>query len=210
MTNHPSRFFKAMLLSGSLLGLAACGAQSEHNATNANAMAANSAAATNMTGNAMNAAGNIGAPHWAAARASLLDSHGRQKGEVTLVPASDGLHGTLTVNNMPPGAHGAHIHAVGSCLPPDFKSAGGHLNPQGKEHGLENPKGAHAGDLPNLIVGADGEGTISFIAHTTLSAIFDADGAAFVVHADADDNNSDPAGNAGPRLLCGVFEPVAK
>jgi Cu-Zn family superoxide dismutase len=117
----------------------------------------------------------------------------------------------VTVSGVTPGNHGFHVHLAGKCEGPDFKSAGGHFNPGAKEHGLESPKGAHAGDMPNLSVGADGTGKAEFVAHgTTLEAgagsLFQKDGTALVLHAAADDMKSDPAGNAGGRIACGVIE----
>ncbi len=96
------------------------------------------------------------------------------------------------------GDHGFHIHAVGKCEPPAFTSAGGHFNPQNKKHGRLNPEGAHAGDLPNLKVGADGTGSIDgTVAGVTLKAIV---GVALVIHADLDDEKTDPTGNSGGRV----------
>jgi Cu-Zn family superoxide dismutase len=108
-----------------------------------------------------------------------------------------------------PGTHGVHLHTTGACEAPDFSSAGGHLNPDGREHGFENPDGPHLGDLPNATLGAGGGGTLSATLRGTrsevLSAIFDADGTALVVHAMADDNRTDPSGDSGSRVACGVL-----
>jgi len=98
---------------------------------------------------------------------------------------------------------------IGSCLPPNFKSAGSHLNPDGKAHGMHNPQGKHLGDLPNISVAADGTGTASITiegdADETLAKIIDADGTAIVIHTGLDDYSTDPAGAAGPRIACGVL-----
>jgi Cu-Zn family superoxide dismutase len=107
--------------------------------------------------------------------------------------------------------HGFHVHAVGKCEGPEFKTAGGHFNPATKEHGLENPKGAHAGDMPNLAVGPDGNGKGEFLARgATLGdgagSLFPEGGTALVLHAAPDDMKTDPAGNAGARIACGVIE----
>lgn len=107
------------------------------------------------------------------------------------------------------GEHAFHIHAVGSCEGTDFKSAGGHFNPHGKKHGKKNPEGAHAGDLPDLAVGPDGSGSLETLAaEVTLgegpNSLLDADGSALVIHAKPDDGVTDPAGNAGDRIACGV------
>jgi Cu-Zn family superoxide dismutase len=117
----------------------------------------------------------------------------------------------VSVSGGAPGLHGFHVHAVGRCEGPDFKSAGGHFNPAAKEHGLENPKGAHAGDMPNLSVGADGSGKGEFLARGASLApgpgsLFPDGGTAVVLHASPDDMKSDPAGNAGARIACGVVE----
>lgn len=137
--------------------------------------------------------------------ATLKDGSGNPAGMVTLMDMGDHLMGQISVSGLAPGNHGIHIHAVGKCDGPDFASAGGHLNPSGKQHGLDNPQGPHQGDLPQLVVGADGKATQSFMAHGTIPAILDADGGAFVVHAGSDDQKTDPSGNSGARVLCGVL-----
>ena len=150
--------------------------------------------------------GNVGSQQ--TARATLMTPNGTQVGQVTAVPAGDGLHVRLTATGLPPGLHGAHIHQTGQCTPPDFTSAGGHWNPTNASHGtMDDRPGAHAGDLPNLVVGPDGTGTL--VANTpagTFDGLFDADGSAFVVHAGADDLRTDPSGNSGSRIACGVFQ----
>lgn len=140
----------------------------------------------------------------------LHDAQGREAGTVALTLDGGMLHGIVDVNGISPGSHGIHIHATGKCDAPGFTTAGGHLNPAGKQHGLHNPLGSHQGDLPDVIVGADGKGHGSFMAHTTLATLFDADGAAFVVHAAPDDGKTDPSGNSGGRILCGVLEKSGK
>ena len=145
------------------------------------------------------------------ATATLLDARGKVVGSATLTPGEGGAKIAVTVSGMAPGLHGFHVHAAGKCEGPDFKSAGGHFNPGSKEHGLENPKGSHAGDMPNLSVGADGTGKGVFLARgATLDAgpgsLFPEGGTAVVLHAAPDDMRSDPAGNAGARIACGVVE----
>ncbi len=130
------------------------------------------------------------------ARAILKDAQGKVVGAATLNEVS----------------HGFHIHAVGKCEPPAFTSAGAHLNPYGKKHGHKNPDGAHAGDLPNLTVGADGTGSIDVTAAgVTLTAgrasLLQPGGASLVLHANPDDEKTDPAGNSGARIVCGVITP---
>jgi Cu-Zn family superoxide dismutase len=115
---------------------------------------------------------------------------------------------TIDAMGMPPGTHGAHVHMVGRCDAPDFASAGGHWNPTAMKHGAMNPQGPHQGDLPNLVIANDGRGTIAAtIPGATLAALMDADGAAMVVHAQPDDLKTDPSGNSGGRIACGVFQP---
>lgn len=117
---------------------------------------------------------------------------------------SEGEHAEIKVQakGLAPGVHGIHLHSVGKCEGPDFKSAGAHWNPSGREHGLANPEGAHLGDLPNLIVAADG--TASAVLHVA-GDMDDADGTALVIHADPDDNKTDPGGNSGARVACAVL-----
>lgn len=139
----------------------------------------------------------------------LKDAQGQSVGTVTLTQEGDVVHFVGNFTNLPPGTHGIHVHAVGACTP-DFAAAGPHFNPAMKQHGLENPAGAHAGDLPNITVGADGSGTLDY-KNTTLSllaganSVYDADGSALIIHANADDYKTDPAGNSGARIACGVI-----
>lgn len=118
----------------------------------------------------------------------------------------------VELTDISPGLHGIHLHAVGSCEAPSFASAGGHLNPGGRQHGMDNPMGRHLGDLPNVEVGNDGTGRLEIALdgarQTLLSELFDADGTAIVVHAGPDDYKTDPSGNSGGRIACGVFAPV--
>ena len=145
------------------------------------------------------------------ATAVLKDATGKEVGTATFTSARSGVLVKLVATGLPPGKHGLHLHAAGKCEPPDFKSAGGHFNPGAKQHGLHNPGGHHAGDLPNLVVAKDGTARASFTARgATLSegqaSLLGPDGAAIVVHADADDERTDPAGNSGARIACGVIE----
>jgi Cu-Zn family superoxide dismutase len=110
---------------------------------------------------------------------------------------------------MPPGTYGMHIHAVGKCEGPKFESAGPHWNPGERQHGRNNPKGAHAGDLDNLTVGAGGSGGVTSNLTLALSGgmtpILDQDGASLLIHAKADDYRTDPSGNSGDRIACAVL-----
>lgn len=140
------------------------------------------------------------------AHASLADATGAPRGSASLVDTASGLEVRVSGEGLPAGTHGVHLHTVGRCDAPGFQSAGAHWNPAMKQHGRDNPQGAHAGDLPNLVVGADGRGTIRFtVPESSLSTLLDADGAAVVIHAGADDYRTDPSGNSGGRIACGVI-----
>jgi superoxide dismutase, Cu-Zn family len=144
-------------------------------------------------------------------KAVLKNAEGNEVGTATFTSTRGGVKVHVRVANLSPGKHGIHIHAVAKCEPPDFKSAGGHFNPLGKKHGLHNPEGAHAGDMPNLTVGKSGKAKASFTAKgATLGegegSLFGPEGTALVIHADPDDEKTDPAGNAGARIACGVIE----
>ncbi len=122
-----------------------------------------------------------------------------------------GVRIKLNASQLPAGTHALHIHAVGKCDPPDFKTAGPHFNPAGKKHGTKNPEGAHAGDLPNFEVGKDGRAKVSlFASGVTLGAgphsLFNPEGTALVIHEKPDDYVTDPAGDAGARIACGVIQ----
>jgi Cu-Zn family superoxide dismutase len=157
--------------------------------------------------------GSASAPAAASASAALKDAGGASKGMATVSDTSEGVRLVVEANGLAPGAHGLHLHTVGRCDGPGFSSAGPHWNPTGKMHGRDNPAGLHLGDLPNLIVGTDGSGrleaTISGAKLTGGSMpLLDADGAAIVVHAMADDYKTDPSGNSGARVACGVFAAI--
>jgi Cu-Zn family superoxide dismutase len=139
------------------------------------------------------------------AQAMISDAKGKPVGTATFTPADGGTKITVTVTGLPPGKHGFHLHAAAKCDAPDFKTAGAHYNPTGKKHGMENPEGPHAGDLPNLDVGADGKGTATDTAQGVKFAdLFAGQGTALVIHAAPDDGKTDPAGNSGSRIACGV------
>ena len=134
---------------------------------------------------------------------------GKMLGNVSVEDSSGGLVVTLAGTGMPAGVHGIHLHAVGKCEGPKFESAGGHWNPASKMHGSENPAGPHMGDLPNVTVADDGSLTHSItVAGVTLAQLQDADGTALVIHAQADDNKTDPSGNSGDRIACAVIAPA--
>ena len=143
------------------------------------------------------------------AAAALVTPAGLPVGRATVTEVAGGLRVTLDARGLTPGNHGAHLHTVGRCDAPDFASAGPHWNPAATKHGTMNPQGPHAGDLPNLVVGSDGRGTLGVaLAGATLDGLLDADGAAIVVHAAPDDLMTDPSGNSGGRIACGVFRPA--
>lgn len=144
------------------------------------------------------------------ARAQLVGADQAEYGEVIVAQGDNGLLVNIKAQGMSPGPHGVHIHETGKCEGPDFKSAGGHWNPAGKQHGFDNPQGAHAGDFFNLDIGADGTGSLeAMISGGKLSdgeiALLDEDGAAVIVHEGPDDLKTDPSGDSGGRLACGVF-----
>lgn len=152
-----------------------------------------------------------GAPIAGGARATaiLRTATGLDAGRATATEVGGGIRYTLDVKGLPAGTHGAHVHMTGRCDAPDFASAGGHWNPTAMKHGTMNPQGPHEGDLPNLIVGTDGRGTLGItIPGATMTGLLDSDGAAIVVHAGTDDLMTDPSGNSGGRIACGAFTPA--
>lgn len=140
---------------------------------------------------------------------SLAEANGTALGTGVITLDNQGLKLTVLVAKMSSGQiHGAHLHAVGRCEGPAFTSAGPHLNPGARQHGSANPAGSHVGDLPNVTVDRAGNGQLNYrlIGEPArlLAELFDADGTALVLHADADDYRTDPSGNSGARIACGV------
>jgi len=142
------------------------------------------------------------------ASAELKDKDGKVVAMAMLSERPGGVLIRVEATGLTPGLHGVHVHAVGKCDSPAFTSAGGHFNPANKKHGLKSTDGAHAGDLPNMLVAKDGTGRFEALTDLiTLRAgslsVFDTDGSAIVVHAGADDTTPDPTGNSGDRVACG-------
>lgn len=145
---------------------------------------------------------------------SLRNGQGQEVGEASAVREGNVVRVRLTVRGFTPGTHGVHLHQTGRCAPPDFTSAGPHWNPTSHQHGRLNPMGPHLGDLPNLMVGANGSGRLDFAVPVPVGTaaganpLLDADGTALVIHATADDLRTDPSGNSGARIACGVLSPL--
>ena len=140
----------------------------------------------------------------------LLGPSGEMRGTTTLEQRGADLRVVARVEGLAPGSYAVHLHRIGVCTPPSFESAGPHFNPTMKQHGRDNPMGSHLGDLPNIVVAAGGSGSITeTIAGVMLSGganpLLDADGAAVLVHAGADDYRTDPSGNSGARIACGTL-----
>jgi Cu-Zn family superoxide dismutase len=144
-------------------------------------------------------------------KVEMKDASGRNVGSAAIKSAGKGIEIKLNLYDMPAGEHAIHIHQNAKCDTPDFKSAGPHFNPEGKKHGLENPEGPHAGDMPNFIIDHNGKAKNVTVRDPNVrvgkgsDSVFSNGGTALIIHAKADDLKTDPAGNAGDRIACGVI-----
>ena len=185
---------------GVALLFAAC-SKAEDASAKDSAMAADSAASLTLDSTATAGAS-------AGVTARVVDAGGRELGVLTFADAGAAISVDGTLRGLPPGVHGMHIHAVGRCDAPDFASAGPHWSPTPKQHGSTNEAGPHHGDLMNVTVGADSSAVVKMSTPAGSlrgdNPLLDADGAAIVIHATADDYKTDPSGNSGARLACGV------
>jgi Cu-Zn family superoxide dismutase len=191
-----------MALAGSVLVLAACGQKDNgHNQASADANVAANAAS---------------GPIEEAPAVPLVDGTGKVIGHVLGGDSDQGAVFKIEASGLTPGVHGIHIHAVGKCEGPKFESAGGHWNPTNAEHGMDDAKGPHLGDIPNITVGPDGKfsGSVTvangYLVESKLrngpgQQILDGDGAALVIHAKADDYKTQPSGDSGDRIACAVL-----
>jgi Cu-Zn family superoxide dismutase len=190
------RLSRLLIPGFSALALAACATDSADDAATADEAGPPAAVST------------IGPPRLSA---DLRDAEGRVRARATAETSGDSLRIRIEAVGLSPGAYGAHLHTTGRCDPPGFTTAGPHWNPTDQMHGKDNPKGMHKGDLPNLLVGTDGRGSFEYtIPNAGLSGmlpnrLIDADGAAVVIHEKADDFRTDPSGNSGARIACGVL-----
>ncbi len=149
-------------------------------------------------------------PSAAKTKVEIKDMQGKAVGTAILSPQGTGVSLKLRLHDLPPGQHAIHFHQNPKCDAPDFKSAGPHFNPDSKKHGLENPEGHHAGDMQNFVIDVKGKANVTLEdTDVTLTdgphSLFSNGGTAIVIHAKADDMKTDPSGNSGDRIACGVI-----
>lgn len=142
----------------------------------------------------------------------IFNTKGKRVGTATFTQQEHGVLLQIYAEGLKPGRHGFHIHETGKCEPPKFESSGAHFNPTAKKHGFDNPAGYHAGDIANLIVDSSGHAAGEFHLDTVTlvkgqaNSLLDSDGSALVIHSGADDYSSEPSGNSGKRVACGVIK----
>ena len=144
----------------------------------------------------------------------LKDAKGNSVGTATIISKAQGVEVKLVLKDLPPGVHAVHFHQNGKCDPPDFKSAGGHFNPTGKQHGFDNPNGHHAGDMMNFTVNDNGtakatvkDDDVVLGTGSESNSLLANGGTSITIHAKADDMKTDPSGNSGDRIACGAINP---
>jgi len=141
----------------------------------------------------------------------LINSSGQTIGTIRAWQSAGGVSFHIEASGLPHGVHGIHVHPIGRCDPPDFSTAGTHWNPTNKQHGLNNPQGPHAGDMPNVTVAANGVLSETVVLpHATMAQLLDQDGSSIMIHANADDYVSQPSGNSGAKIACAVIGPDAE
>ncbi|MEM8633648.1 MAG: superoxide dismutase family protein [Pseudomonadota bacterium] len=150
----------------------------------------------------------------AKAHTTIINNAGEEVGSAQLVQGPRGIVVSISVRNLPPGKHGMHFHAVGTCTPPEsFSEAAGHIMPKNLPHGFLHPEGPHAGNLPNLVIASDGSAEVELYTNLLMldrgpGRVLDADGSTLIIHANEDDHFTQPIGGSGARIACGVIKQV--